>query len=173
MLESRWKRLTAPGEEPSTRLRVVRLPARAPIAPATVVPAAATPEPLGAVRYVDWIVPDTAGVTVLHGRAAGTATITNRLPSVARGEVAVEYDRYSDDGAHFLDGFERIRIPDLLLAGAEYEVYLRLRGREKGSMKGAIAYDFAGDVNAGEVAGRLGRRRLRGPSTCEAAGVLP
>jgi hypothetical protein len=171
VLESRWQRLTPPGEEPSTRLRVVHLVARTPIDPASVVPAAATPEPDWAVHYEDWIVPDTTGVTVLHGRAAGTATITNLLPSVARGEIVVEYDHYSDDGEDFLDGFERIRIPGLLLVGADYEV--DLRRRSQGSLRGSIHYDFLNDENSGKVVSRLGRQRLAGPRTCERAGILP
>jgi hypothetical protein len=150
----------------------VRLTARAPVDPAAVVPVVPTPEPTWAVRYEDWLAPDTAGTTVIRGQVSGTATLTNDFPAVFSGAIQVEYDRYSDDGESFLDGVERLSIP-LLLAGADYSVDLRLRGRIRGSMKGEIAYDFANDVNTGEVASRVAGRRLRGPATCEAAGLLP
>jgi hypothetical protein len=173
LVEARWKRLVAPGETPATRVRVARLVTRAPLDPAAVVPAAPTPEPSWAVPYEDWILPGLTGATVIPGLAAGTATLTSALPTVLSGEVSVAYDGYSDDGERFLDGFERLAIPSLILAGAEYEVDLRLRGAERGSMRGAISYDFQSDVNTGEVVTRLGRRRAAGPRTCEAAGVLP
>ena len=172
LMESRWKRLTPPGEDVETRLRLVRLTARAPLEPAAIVPVVPTPEPTWAVRYEDWVAPDTVGTTVIRGQVSGTATLTNDFPAVFSGSIQVEYDRYSDDGESFLDGVERLSIP-LLVTGADYSVDLRLRGRPRGSMKGAIAYDFANDVNTGEVASRVAGRRLRGPATCEAAGLLP
>jgi hypothetical protein len=172
LMESRWKRLTPAGEKPATRLRLARLVARAPLDPSAVVPAAPTPDPLWAVRYEDWIIPDTEGVTVIPGEVSGTATLVNELPSVVSGRIGVVYDHYSDDGERFLDGFERLTIP-LLLGGADYEVDLRLRGALKGSMRGSIHYDFVNDVNVGQVKSRLGRRRIAGPRTCEEAGLLP
>jgi hypothetical protein len=172
LMESRWKRLTPPGEMPETRLRLVRLTSRVPLDPAAVVPAVPTPEPGWAIRYEDWVVPDSTGVTVIAGRVSGTATLTHELPNVLSGALQVDYERYSDDGERVLDGFERLSIP-LLVTGAEYSVDLRLRGRERGSMKGTLLYDFTTDTNTGEIRSRLGRRRLRGPLTCEAAGLLP
>jgi hypothetical protein len=176
LMETRWKRLTPQGERPESRLRLLRLSARRPLAPAEVVPAAPTPEPLWAIRYEDWIVPDLSGVTVIPGKVSGTATLSYVFPNPLSGEVAVRYDGYSDDGRSVLDGFERVAVP-FLLAGADYEVDLRLRGKGRGAasgaMRGALQYDFANDVNTGRVTSRLAARRLAGPRTCEAAGLLP
>ena len=172
VLESRWKRLTPQGEPQATRLRLVRLSARAPVDPASVVAAVPPPEPTWALRYEDYVIPDTGGVTVIRGKASGTATLTNELPSVVAGRLRVDYDRYSDDGENFLDGFEEISTP-LLLGGADYAVDLRSRGRVRGSMAGAIQYDFVGDVYTGAVESRLGKTRRSGPRTCADAGLLP
>jgi len=170
LIERRWRHGVPAGE---TRLRIARLANREPIRPADVVPIAPTPEPTWAIRYEDWIVPDTSGVTVIPGRASGTATIRNAMGSAVQGELEVVYDDYSDDGLSWLDGFERIRIPIVVLVGAEYEVDLTLRGLHEGSMRGSIAYDFVADVNRGEVVSELDGRVLRGPRTCFEAGLIP
>jgi hypothetical protein len=170
--EARWKRLTPPGEDPEARLRVAHLTNRAPVDPVDRVQPVAFPEPTWAVRYEDWIIPDTLGASVIPGKAAGTATLTNALPNVASGEVMVEYAGYSDDGMSFLDGFERLSIPSLL-GGADYEVDLTLSGAHTGAMQGAIDYDFDADVNTGRVRSELDGRVLEGPNTCEESGLLP
>jgi hypothetical protein len=170
LIERRWRHAVPPGQ---TRLRIASFPNRAPIAEADVVPVVPTPEPTWALRYEEWIVPNTLGVTVIPGKASGTATIRNAMPAAIQGEVEVVYDDYSDDGAHVLDGFERLRIPTLVLAGAEYEVDLALRGVQSGSMRGAVSYDFINDRNTGEVASELDGRVLRGPKTCFEAGLIP
>ena len=172
-IEARWRRLTPPGERPETRLRIARLPNRPPIDPADVVPLVATPEPTWAVRYEDWIVPNTFGVAVIPGKASGTATVTNDFANTLSGSARVAFSHYSDDGVSFLDGFEEIRIPMLVLNGAEYEVDLTLSGAHTGSMRGALEYDFDADVNRGEVVSVLDGQTLSGPKTCYAAGLLP
>lgn len=173
LLEQRWRRLTTPGEEPASRLRIARLENRDPLPPARRVATVATPEPRWAIRYEDWIVPDTGGLRVVKGRVSGTATIRNDLPSALQGELEVVYRDYSDDGRTVLDGSERIRVPEFLLQGATYEVDLTLRGAHQGRMIGAVVYDFANDVNTGEVVSELDGRVLRGPHTCFEAGLLP
>jgi hypothetical protein len=155
------------------RLRVFTLTNRDPIAPSAVVPIVATPEPTWAVRYEDWIVPDTFGVTVIPGKAGGAATITNNFASTLSGSARVDYDNYSDDGTSTLNGFEEIRIPVLISNGAEYEVDLTLSGAHTGSSQGVLSYDFAADVNSGQVVSTLDGRTLSGPKTCYAAGLIP
>jgi len=173
LTEQRWRRLLPPGTREPTRVTVARLPSRAPIPPSKWVRTVPTPEPTWAVRYEDWIVPDTSGVTVIPGKVSGTATIDNAMPSTLQGRVEVVYDRYSDDGESVLDGFERLAIPSTILAGADYEVDLTIAGRHTGTMKGAVHYDFANDVNTGEVVTRVDGRLLRGPRTCYEAGLIP
>jgi hypothetical protein len=168
LIERRWRH----GPVGQTRLRIATLANRLPIEPARVVPIVPTPEPAWAIRYEDWIVPDTSGVTVIPGRAAGTATLTNGLVTVLAGRLRVDYAGYSDDGETFLDGFERVRIP-FVTEGAEYEVDLVLSGRDAGSMRGNVFYDFVNDVNRGIVTTELNGRRLEGPKTCEEAGLIP
>jgi hypothetical protein len=168
LVERRWR-----GEPERTRLRIASFPNRVPIAPAGVVPRVPTPEPTWATRYEDWIIPDTLGVTVIPGRVSGTATIDNAMTSAIQGSLEVVYEGYSDDGELVLDGVERIRIPILVLVGAEYEVDLRLSGIHSGSMRGAVTYDFAADVNSGEVVSELDGRVLTGPTTCYEAGLIP
>lgn len=168
LIERRWR-----GQPAATRLRIASLPSRVPIEAADVVPAVPTPEPTWALRYEDYVVPDTLGVTVIPGKVSGTATIRNAMPTTVQGEVEVVYDDYSDDGLEILDGFERLRIPVLILAGARYEVDLVLSGFRTGSMRGSIDYDFLTDVNAGEVVSELDGRVLRGPRTCFEAGLIP
>ena len=144
-----------------------------PIAAADVVPLVATPEPFWATPYADWLVPDTFGPTVIRGRKSGTATIRNAMPNAIQGEIEVVYDDYSDDGASVLRGFERMRIPSLVLYGAEYEVDLALSGAHTGSMRGAMTYDFVADANSGEVVSELDGRVRRGPKSCYEAGLIP
>jgi hypothetical protein len=168
LIERRWR-----GEPPATRLRIATLSSRAPIDAADVVPVAPTPEPDWAIRYQDWIVPDTSGITVIPGKVSGTATIRNDMPTAVQGEVEVAFDGYSDDGEHVLDGHERLRIPSIILQGAEYEVDLTVGGLHVGSMRGAITYDFVADVNTGEVVSELDGRVLTGPKTCFEAGLIP
>lgn len=168
LIERRWRH-----EVPATRLRIASFPNRDPIAPEDVVPIVPTPEPVWATRYDDWMVPDTLGVTVLPGRVSGSATIRNAMPTAIAGEVEVTYEGYSDDGLHVLDGFERIRIPLILLYGAVYEVDLELRGLREGSMRGAVTYDFLSDVNTGEVVSEVDGRVRTGPKTCFEAGLIP
>jgi hypothetical protein len=170
LIERRWRRL---GSAEETRLRIASLPGRAPIPEADVVPIVPTPEPDWAIRYEDWIVPDTFGVTVIPGKVSGTATIRNAMPTAVQGEVEVVYDDYSDDGEQQIDGFERLRIPQLILSGAEYDVDLSLSGTHTGSMRGAITYDFVADVNSGEVVAELDGHVLTGPKTCYQAELLP
>jgi hypothetical protein len=170
LIERRWR--DAPVPRP-TRLRIATLTSRLPVDPAAVVSIAPTPEPAWALRYEDYAVPDTFGTTVVPGRASGTATIRNAMPTATQGEVEVVYDDYSDDGASVLDGFERLRIPRLILEGAVYEVDLTLAGARAGSLRGSIHYDFANDVNTGEVVGELDGRVVRGPRTCYEAGLIP
>jgi hypothetical protein len=172
-IEARWRRLTPAGEKPPTRLRLAVLPNRDPIDPATVVPIQTTPDPTWAIPYEDWIVPDTFGVTVVPGKASGTATITNNFANTLSGSARVEFADYSDDGASTLNGFEEIRIPVLVVNGAEYEVDLTLGGAHTGTMRGEVFYDFVADVNSGEVVSELDGRTLSGPTTCYAAGLLP
>lgn len=155
------------------RLRVFTLTNRDPIAPAAVVPVVATPDPTWAVRYEDWIVPNTFGVTVIPGKASGTATISNDFANTLSGSARVDYVDYSDDGASTLTGFEEIRIPVLVTDGAEYEVDLTLGGAHTGTMLGELFYDFAADVNTGEVVSTLDGRTLSGPKTCYDAGLIP
>ena len=80
---------------------------------------------------------------------------------------------YSDAGETVLDGRELLRIPVLVLNGAEYEVDLTLGGAHAGSMHGSIGYDFTNDVNESEVVSELDGRTLRGPRTCYDAGLIP
>jgi hypothetical protein len=175
LIESRWKRLTPPGEEPERRLRLLRLTARRPIEPADAVSPVPAPEPTWAIRYEDWLLPDLSGETVVRGKGSGTATLRYEMGSALSGDFRVDYDGYSDDGVRVLDGYERVATAFVLL-GAEYEVDLRLRGKGRapsGSMRGSLAYDFQNDVNRGAVTTRIGRRRLSGPVTCEDSGLLP
>jgi hypothetical protein len=172
LVEQRWKRLVAPGEEQASRLRIARLVTRRAVDPAAVAPAVATPEPTWAIRYEDYVIPDTSGATVIPGKVSGTATLVNDLPVVVSGEIAVEYEGYSDDGLHVLDGFERMTIP-LLISGATYDVDLTLSGARSGFSRGSVQYDFDADVNTGVVETELDGRRLAGPRTCEEAGLLP
>jgi hypothetical protein len=155
------------------RLRVFTLTNREPIAPSAVVPIVATPDPTWAVRYEDWIVPNTFGVTVIPGKASGTATITNDFANTLSGSARVEFADYSDDGASTLNGFEEIRIPVLITDGAEYEVDLSMSGAHTGTMQGELFYDFVGDLNTGEVVTTLDGRPLSGPKTCYDAGLIP
>ena len=171
--ELQWRRLTPPGTTLPGRLRIFTLPNREPIAPAAVVPIVAAPEPTWAIRYEDWLVPDTFGITVIPGAAAGTATITNDFADTLSGSARVEFAGYSDDGVTFLDGVEEIRIPVLVLNGAEYEVDLTLSGARSGRMQGELFYDFLGDTNTGEVVTTLDGRTISGPRTCHAAGLIP
>lgn len=173
LLDQQWKRLTPPGEVQPSRLRIATLPSRAPIDPAQVVPMVPTPEPTWAVRYEDWIVPDTAGDTVIPGKAAGTATIHNELANVLQGFLRLDYDHYSDDGLAFLDGFESIDIPDLINIAVYYDVDLVMTGLHQGSMQGSILYDFANDENVGEVVASFDGQTLTGPHTCYDAGLIP
>lgn len=166
-----WRRLNSPPLP--GRLRVFTLTNRDPIAPASVVPIVATPDPNWAIRYEDWIVPNTFGVTVIPGKVSGTATITNDFADTLSGSTRVDFANYSDDGASTLDGFEEIRIPVLVTDGAEYEVDLTLSGVRAGSMQGELFYDFVADVNSGEVVSILDGRTLSGPKTCYAAGLIP
>jgi hypothetical protein len=168
LIERRWR-----GESPGARLRIAALPNRTPIQAADVVGVVPTPEPGWALRYEDWVVPDTSGISVIPGRVSGTATIRNDMPSTLQGEVEVVYDDYSDDGEHVLEGFERLRIPSLIVSGAAYEVDLALSGARTGSMRGGISYDFVADVNSGEVVSELDGRVSRGPRTCYEAGLIP
>jgi hypothetical protein len=170
LIDRRWRGAPEPRE---TRLRVASLPSRAPIDPADVVPIVPTPEPVWAVRYEEWRVPDTAGVTVIPGKVSGSATIRNAMPSSLQGEIEVVFDDYSDDGRDVLDGFERLRIAGLLLQGAEYSVDLTLRGARSGSMKGTVSYDFVRDVNTGRVVSELDGRVATGPASCFEAGLIP
>lgn len=171
--ELQWRRLTPPNTTVPGRLRVFTLTNRDPIAPAAVVPMVATPDPTWALRYEDWIVPNTFGVTVIPGTASGTATITNDFANTLSGSTRVDFNNYSDDGASTLDGFEEIRIPVLVTAGAEYEVDLTLSGAHSGTMQGELFYDFAADANTGEVVTTVDGRTLNGPKTCNAAGLIP
>lgn len=173
LLDQQWKRLTPVGEVQPSRLRIAALPNRARIDPAQVVPMVPTPEPSWAVRYEDWIVPDTAGETVIPGKAAGTATIRNELANVLQGFLRVDYDHYSDDGLSFLDGFESIDIPDLINVEVYYDVDLVMTGLHPGSMQGSILYDFGNDENSGEVVANFDGRTLTGPHTCYEAGLIP
>lgn len=173
LTEGRWKRLTPAGEAQQNRMLVATLPNRAPIDPGDVVPVGPTPEPTWAIRYEDYVVPDTFGITVIPGAVSGTATIRNAMPTPVQGEVEVTFADYSDDGESVLDGTELLRIPVIVLEGAEYEVDLTLRGAHTGSMRGSIRYDFTNDVNAGEVVSELDGRVLTGPTTCYDAGLLP
>jgi len=173
LIERVWARLTPAGEAPTTRIRIATLTSRNPIASEDVVPILPTPEPTWATRYEDYRVPDTAGVTVVPGLVSGTATIRNDMPTAVQGEVEVVYAGYSDDGATFLDGRELLRIPELVLNGAEYEVELGLSGAHVGSMIGSIVYDFVADVNDGWVVSTLDGRVVEGPSTCYDAGLIP
>lgn len=168
LIERRWR-----NEPPATRLRIASFPSRDPIPPERVVPIVPTPEPTWAIRYEDWIVPDTLGVTVIPGLVSGTATLRNAMPTAVAGELEVTYRDYSDDGLHVLDGFERIRIPQLVLYGAVYEVELMLRGLREGSMRGSVTYDFLADVNVGEVVSVVEGRVRTGPKTCFEAGLIP
>lgn len=173
LIERLWARLTPPGEPPTTRLRIATLASREPIAADEIVTVAATPEPTWATRYEDYRVPDTFGVTVIPGAVSGTATIRNEMPTATQGEIEVVYDGYSDDGESVLDGRELLRIPLLVLNGAEYEVDLRIAGAHTGTMQGWISYDFANDVNDGLVVTEVDGRRLEGPRTCYDAGLIP
>ena len=168
LIERRWRHAT-----PETRLRLAAFPNRLPIPPERVVAITPTPEPDWAIRYADWSVPDTRGVTVIPGKVSGTATVQNDKPNAVQGAIEVVYADYSDDGEHVLDGFERMSIPSLVLFGAEYEVDLVLGGAHTGSMRGAISYDFVGDVNSGEVVSELDGRVLTGPKSCFEAGLIP
>jgi hypothetical protein len=173
LLDRRWKRLLAPGEPQPGRLRIATLTRREPIDPAAVVALVPTPEPTWAVRYEDWIVPDTFGETVIPGKVSGTATLRNAMPSSIEGSIEVEFAGYSDDGRTTLDGVESLRIPSIILQGAEYAVDLALSGEHTGSMRGSVFYDFEADVNTGEVVSELDGRVLRGPRTCYDAGLIP
>jgi hypothetical protein len=172
VVEAQLRRLHPPPDTQAWRLRIASLPKRVPIAAADVVPLVPTPEPAWAIRYEDWLVPDTFGDVVVDGAYSGTATVHNAFPTVLQGSARVTFDHYSDDGESFLDGFEEIRIPVLVINGAEYEVDLTLRGRRKGRMQGEIAYDFVNDVNTGSVTTTIDGRTLDGPHTCHAAGLL-
>ncbi len=169
LIERSW-RDTSPRR---TRLKLATLPNRVPIDPTRVVPIAATPEPDWAIPYANWVVPNTRGLSVIPGRVSGTATLQNEMPNSVQGSLEVVYADYSDDGEHVLDGFERMSIPSLVLFGAEYEVDLALSGAHTGSMRGAISYDFLGDVNTGQVVSELDGRVLTGPRTCFEAGLIP
>lgn len=58
LVEQRWKRLTPPGEDQPARLTLARLVGRRPIDPApAVVAPVATPEPVWAIRYEDYLIP--------------------------------------------------------------------------------------------------------------------
>jgi hypothetical protein len=173
LTEQRWRRLLAPGEREPTRMHVATLPNRAPIPPEKRIATVPTPEPTWAIRYEDWIVPNTVGVTVIPGKVSGTATIDNAMATSVQGRIEVVYDDYSDDGRGVLDGYERLDVPIAILVGADYEVDLTLTGARSGSMKGAIHYDFANDVNTGEVVSELDGRVLTGPKTCYEAGLMP
>ncbi|MDX2166279.1 MAG: hypothetical protein SF182_04425 [Deltaproteobacteria bacterium] len=168
MIDRRWR-----GAGAQTRLRIATLVNRTPLLPSQVVPIATTPEPTWAVPYEDWIVPDTFGVTVIPGTASGSATIVNDFANTLSGSARVTYDHYSDDGASFLDGYEEIRIPVLVLNGAEYEVDLTLSGAHQGSMRGSAFYDFLTDVNSGEVVSTLDGHTVSGPKSCFQAGLIP
>jgi hypothetical protein len=168
MIDRRWR-----GAGTQTRLRIATLTTRAPIASSAVVPIATTPEPTWAVPYEDWLVPNTFGVTVIPGKAAGTATITNDFVSTLSGAARAEFAHYSDDGRSFLDGYEAIRIPVLVLNGAEYEVDLTLSGAHQGRMRGSAFYDFLADVTSGEVVSTLDGHTVSGPKSCFEAGLIP
>lgn len=171
LTELGWRRTNAtplPG-----RLRLLTLTNRDPIPPAAVVPTVATPDPTWAVRYEDWIVPNTFGVTIIPGKVSGTATITNDFASTLTGSARVEYANYSDDGASTLNGFEEIRIPVLVTDGAEYEVDLTIAGAHNGTMQGELFYDFVADANTGQVTTTVDGRTLSGPTTCYEAGLIP
>jgi hypothetical protein len=168
LIERKWRY-----EPPQARLRIASLTSRDPVPPAQWVPVVATPEPTWAMRYEDYRVPNTAGVTVIPGAVSGTAAIRNDMANATQGEIEVVYDDYSDDGLHVLDGSELLRIPALVLEGAEYEVDLTLSGAHTGSMRGAIGYDFLNDVNTGEVVSELDGRVATGPKTCYEAGLIP
>jgi hypothetical protein len=169
LIERRWRHLTSLER---SGLRIASLTNRAPIDPARVVALVPTPEPSWAIRYEDWIVPDTSGVTVLPGKVSGTATIRNDMPNRIRGELEVVFEGYSDDGLHVLDGFELLRIPSLILFGAQYEADLVLSGEREGAMRGSLFYDFANDVNLGVLTSELDGRTLEGPKSCQEAGLL-
>jgi hypothetical protein len=168
LIERRWRY-----EEPASRIRIATLASREPLPPAAWVPIVPTPEPTWALRYEDYRVPDTRGVTVIPGAVSGTATLRNDMLNATRGEIEVVFDDYSDDGAHVLDGRELLRIPVIVLEGAEYEVDVALSGAHTGSMRGSILYDFQGDVNAGEVVTEVDGRTAVGPKTCYDAGLIP
>ena len=168
-----WRRLTPPGGTEPARLRIARLTNRAPIDPADVVPLVPTPEPAWAVRYEDWVVPNTFGETVIPGKHAGRAILRNGLPVVVQGTLEVAFEGYSDDGLSFLDGVERLEIPVLINVAVRCAVDLTLTGLHEGSMKGEILYDFENDVNVGEVVSVLDGRVRVGPKTCFEAGLIP
>jgi hypothetical protein len=167
LIDRRWRY-----EPPATRIRIASLTSRAPVPPEAWVPLVPTPEPSWAIPYADWRVPNTLGDRVVRGRASGTATVHNEMGSAAQGYLWVEYENYSDDGRDVIDGWEWLDIP-LILSGANYEVDLALSGERAGSMQGAIAYDFVGDVAPGEVVSTLDGRVLTGPNTCYEAGLIP
>ncbi|MBX3026155.1 hypothetical protein KF840_14700 [bacterium] len=171
--ELQWRRVTPLNTPLPGRLRVFTLTNRDPIPPAAVVPIVDTPEPTWAIRYQDYVVPNTFGVTVIPGKASGTATITNDFASTLSGSARVDYLDYSDDGASVLNGFEEIRIPVLVSNGAEYSVNLALSGAHHGTMQGDLFYDFVANANTGEVVTTLDGRTLSGPKTCYQAGLIP
>jgi hypothetical protein len=168
LIDRRWRY-----EPPATRIRIAHLTSREPMPPEDWVPLVPTPEPTWAIRYEDWRVPNTLGDFVVQGAVSGTATIRNQMGTSVQGYIEVEFDGYSDDGKHVIDGIEWLDIPFLVVSGADYGVDLALTGPHTGSMQGGIAYDFNADVATGEVVSMLDGRVLTGPKTCYDAGLIP
>ena len=167
LIDRRWRY-----EPPATRIRIAHLTSRAPVPPEDWVPLVPTPEPTWAIRYEDWRVPNTLGDSVVQGAASGTATIRNQMNSTLQGYIELQFDGYSDDGVHVIDGIEWLDVP-FIASGAHYGVDLVLTGEHTGSMLGEIAYDFNADVATGEVVSTLDGRVLTGPKTCYDAGLIP
>jgi hypothetical protein len=164
-----WERRRSPPEgESDSRVRIARLPARAPRRASVV----ETPAP-------DWAPPrgEWAGVASrqvagreVRGRHGGTATLTYS-GMFASGGWRVAYRDYSDDGRHFLSGEEAIETP-LVVAVARYSADLTLSGRTQGRMRARLDFGSGGHAT-GEIEASLGARTIRGlpdPARCPSLG---
>ena len=140
------------------RTSILRFPARAattPLSPVHQDPAA----------IAKWSVPvkdfnpmmgRQAPLKTLKGKKSGTATI-QYLGAYAIGSYAVDYTNYSDDGKTFIDGTERIVVPNAT-AGARWTANLKSKGERSGYLKGDITIGaqnkYTGDVKS-EINGKM------------------
>ncbi len=138
----------------ATRLVVAHLSSRAPIA-SPVVPHA-LPSLSWAPPLAGYVPPAPSDPASTAGAVSGTAHVT--FTPGATDLVEITYTDYSDDGAHFVDGTERIDSSPGLGGTLRYDADLRLHGCRQGFLAATGAEftiaSFAGAV-VSEVDGNL------------------